>query len=339
MLVWSFAAYFVVRFLGKCYGKVSLGLTADYVIAISVIQCVFSLLNDMVEPFNNFTASLVYTGWLDSVDRMYGIGDMTALDSGGIRYAIACVLCAWMLTKSKGERDKYIPWYIFAFMFITVVGNMVARTTLVGSGIGLGLIFLYQLAGLNMSYSRVKSVGWMAALLAVVISVCSWLYNTNDQFHQNLRFGFEGFFSLVEEGRWDVASNNTLKGMYVWPDNPKTWALGDGYFTNTLRDPNYIGIEYADYYKNTDVGYLRFIYYFGLIGLFMFSWFIVYTGRVCMSKYKKDKWLFAIFTLMNFIIWFKVATDLYFILALFYMVAYCRDTYYLPEPETESAAE
>ena len=43
-----------------------------------------------------------------------------------------------------------------------------------------------------------KVVAWMSAL-AVVISVV--LYNVSPIFRYNLRFAFEGFFSLAETGK------------------------------------------------------------------------------------------------------------------------------------------
>lgn len=59
--------------------------------------------------------------------------------------------------------------------------------------------------------------------------------------------------------------------MYVFPDNLKTWIIGDGYFSNPYNtDPFYIGTRSRGYYMGTDVGYLRFIFYFGLIGLSAF---------------------------------------------------------------------
>ena len=77
-------------------------------------------------------------------------------------------------------------------------------------------------------------------------------------------------FSLAESGEWDVGSNEKLKGMYVFPETFKTWLIGDGFFGATTSDPYYIGKEWKSFYMDTDVGYLRFIFYFGILGLFTF---------------------------------------------------------------------
>ena len=141
-------------------------------------------------------------------------------------------------------------------------------------------------------------------------------YNNDSTIHANLRFAFEGFFSLVEKGEWDVASNNTLKGMIVWPDNLHTWILGDGYIVNPKDDPYYVGEITGGYYKNTDIGYLRFIFYFGIIGLLSFTTFIVMSARACMVRLPKYSSMVLILLILGFVVWLKVSTDLFFIFAL-----------------------
>ena len=171
----------------------------------------------------------------------------------------------------------------------------------------------------------------MVAVLTFIVAISTWLYNTNDIFHTNLRFAFEGFFSLVETGEWHVGSNDVLMDMYVFPDNTKTWIIGDGYFSNPYADPNFLGEITEGYYMNTDVGYLRFIFYFGVIGLIIFSIMIWYAGKICRQKFPEDILLFLILTALNYIIWLKVATDCFFILGVFIALAYVRD--YMDQPD------
>ena len=78
-----------------------------------------------------------------------------------------------------------------------------------------------------------------------------------------------------------------------------------------------MGPNWAGFYQATDVGYLRFIFYFGLLGLFLFSFFMCLSGKVCMQKFKKEKALFVLLLMVNFIVWFKVSTDIFLVFALF----------------------
>ena len=124
MLVWLVAAYMVMVILEAAYGKLSIELIADYIIALSFIQCSIAILGNMFEPVHSFIKYFTpWTGWLDSQGRLYGIGDTTTLDTGGIRYGIACIFCSYMLIKAKDKRKYLVPWYIFAYVFITIVGN------------------------------------------------------------------------------------------------------------------------------------------------------------------------------------------------------------------------
>lgn len=325
MLVWLSAAYLVICVIKAAYGDISVERIANYIIAITVIQCTIAILAYLYVPVNGFVKALVPgTGWLDSIDRMYGLGETTALDTGGIRYSIACIFCAYMLVKSEKDGKSLAPWYLFALFFIIIIGNMIARTTSIGSVLALVYIFLYLFPGNTISVSKLRTAIWMMIIILIMVIISVWLYDSNELIHKNLRFAFEGFFNLVEEGEWRVNSNDKLRTMYIWPDNLKTWLIGDGYFSNPAGDLNYLGDLTEGYYMNTDVGYLRFIYYFGLLGLSFFSFMILFAGKICRMRFPENNWLFVIFTLLNFIIWFKVSTDCFFILAVFIAMGYVR---------------
>jgi len=100
-----------------------------------------------------------------------------------------------------------------------------------------------------------------------------------------------------------------METMVVFPDNLKTWIIGDGYFNNPLN-PN-------RFYMETDVGYLRFIFYCGLIGLSIFSIFFIYLAFACARKFPQQKQMFWMFLILSFVGWIKVSTDIFLIYALF----------------------
>ena len=110
--------------------------------------------------------------------------------------------------------------------------------------------------------------------------------------------------------------------MYVFPDNLKTWLIGDGYFDGpSLTDPYYVGPTMTGFYKWTDVGYLRFIFYFGVIGLVAFILYFFKCAQVCVSRFKREALMFWLILLANYILWFKVATDIFIVFALFLCVS------------------
>lgn len=67
----------------------------------------------------------------------------------------------------------------------------------------------------------------------------------------------------------------------------------------------------------SDVGYIRLIFYFGIIGLLAFSYFLFQSAKICAGKLHHSKTLIFILLLINFIIWLKVASDIFLVFALF----------------------
>lgn len=322
MWVWIFAAYFLMSIVKAIHGTISLKLIANYVLAIGIAQCLATLGIEYNAAFKSFIENLNFGLVLlyETKGRLQGIS--SALDPAGIRYAAILVIVGYVVANIK---DNYLAnvervIYILGFILIAIVGNMVARTTTVGVIVAIAYWFYKLITTSNKIGSPISKL-WLilSILLLVTLPIIAFYYNTSYIFRENLRFGFEGFFSLVETGEWKVSSNEILKNMIVWPDNMHTWMIGDGYIENPSngRDPYYIGEFYKGYYKGTDIGYLRFIYYFGVLGLVTYMGFFIYACKDCIKKFPYDKTLFLLLLLLNFIVWFKVSTDIFQFFALF----------------------
>lgn len=325
MWVWLSAAYVVCSLLKRLHGYISVELLAYYLIVVCICQCFLAMVIDSSPIIRNWVNMYIAQGqnFLMEVKRIYGIG--ASLDVAGTRFSACLILIVFLIQKNKDNISQNHLWfYIIAYIVIAVVGNMIARTTMVG--IFLGLIYWgYVFKPWKFSFMR-SSIGiWRNIIIIsiILIPIGSYLYSTNEQFHKLFRFAFEGVFNYIEYGDWETASTNKLRTMYVFPDNLKTWIIGDGYFSNPhYSDPNYVGkTTKLGYYMGTDVGYLRFIFYFGMIGLLAFSVFMIYSAKICMKKLFRYKDLFILLLLSNFVIWFKVSTDIFLVFALFICVA------------------
>lgn len=324
MWVWLSAAYVAVSVIRKIHGYASVALICNYLIAVCVFQCISALVIDFVPGFRNIvhdyilgTRPLYYEH-----ERLHGIGSM--LDPSGSRFAAVLTIIVFMaLRVAHNAKHTQILWYLLAFLLIAIVGNIIARTTTVGIILGIAyLLYKIGIHRLKLNKGAGYLISWLSGILLVAIPVIILLYNTNEQFHDNIRFAFEGFFSLAEKGRWEVSSNEILKNMVVFPDDSKTWIIGDGYFENpTERDPYYTGRNFHGYYMLTDIGYLRFIFYSGLIGLLAMAAFIWKSGRISMRKFKGQQMLFWLLLAVNYTVWLKVSTDIFLILALFLVIS------------------
>lgn len=337
MWVWLGGAYAVIILIKSIHGRVSVPLVANYLLAVCVIQCVLALVfdnNATAEDWHQKTfAGEAFMGNTEN-DRLHGIG--CSLDVAGFRFAAVMCMAAFMLCSSFNKQNTWITTaYLLSICFITVVGNMIARSALIGSIMCFAYVILFSL----VKNENNKLLLYITAIGTAATLICVYLYNTDVGFRNNIRFGFEGFFSFAETGEWRTNSNEILKNMVVWPDNLKTWIIGDGYLNNPLDsnldtfDPYYVGPTYGGYYKGTDIGYLRFIFYFGLTGLIAFSGFLIYASKVCVDRFPAFRWMFLMLLALNFIEWFKVSTDLFMVFAPFLCISAEENSEYLRRTE------
>ena len=337
MWVWLGGAYAVITLIKSIHGGVSVPLVANYLLAVCVIQCVLALVFDnsaAAEEWHSRTfAGEAFMGNTDE-DRLHGIG--CSLDVAGFRFAAVICIAAFLLCRNFSRQSLWLStFYLSAICFITIIGNMIARSTIIGSALALVYIVFISLA----KKENRELVVYLSLLAACTTLICVYFYNNDPVFKQNIRFGFEGFFSLAETGEWKTNSNEILKNMVVWPDNLKTWIIGDGYFNNpadkTLAtfDPYYVGEYFGGFYKGTDIGYLRYIFYFGVTGLIAFSGFLIYVSKVCIDRFKAFRWMFLMLLALNFIEWFKVSTDLFMVFAPFLCISAEENSEYMRRTE------
>jgi len=321
LILWLCAAYVSITAMKFTHGYASVSLVSQYFTMVSVLQCAIALLIDNYAPVKRWVLSWM-SPWEMGVmqGRLFGIG--CGLDVAGVRFSCILLMLAYLCYEAACEKNsKKLAIGLIFFAFIGVVGNMMARTTIVGVAVSLALWFVLSLFPKDGNTSGIFRVWmWFAGVVILAVVLCSILYNTNPKAKDNLRFGFEGFFSLAEKGYWETNSNNELKGMVVWPDNPRTWIIGDGYMVDPSKVEGYLIAENVAgdiFYKGTDIGYCRFIFYFGIIGL---SIFIIYFGVVaiaCGKRAPSKKICFFFIWLINMIVWAKVSTDVFAVLCIF----------------------
>ena len=323
--VWLGGAYSIIMFIKQIHGKTTVPLVVNYLLAICVLQCVLALI------FNNFTAAEewhtstfageAYMGNTDE-NRLHGIG--CSLDVAGFRFAAVISMTSFLLSNNEIKKSKWTDdLYLASICFISIIGNMISRSTIIGTITAL-IIIIYMSVFVRLDIKLIKK---LSAIIIGALIICTYLYAINPVFRSNFRFGFEGFFSLAEKGEWQTNSNDILQHMVVWPDNLKTWIIGDGYLNNpsdkslATYDPYFVG-KFHGYYMGTDIGYLRYIFYFGLIGLITFSIFFIKACEMLIRKFPAFKWMFIIVLAVNFIQWFKVSTDLFVVFAPFLCLAF-----------------
>lgn len=320
---WLGGAYAIASIIRIGCGKVNLELLTKYLTITCVFQCVAALAISNYPGIRMFVDRFVVQGqeFYQEVNRMYGIG--AALDSGGIRFSVCLILIAHQLSIERDDENETgrIYLYLASFLFLTVVGNMISRTTSVGALLGLMYFGIRNLTirhG-NISKRQGRIFGALLFLLVAGAGISIYLYNSSMSFRSDFRFAFEGFFNWVETGEFSTDSTDKLNNvMWIWPETQRGWAIGTGIFGNFVY--------------STDIGYCRFTLYCGLIGLGIFSLFFIFNFLTVKEKFNGGILLMVTFLALTFLIWFKVATDLFFLNALLF----CLDPDHDPEETDET---
>ena len=321
MWVWLGGAYTVTRLIKWVHGQVSIQLVCYYLIAVCVTQCIIAFAMGQFPYLKQFVDSfLASEGFMGKVKgRLYGIG--ASLDVAGMRFAAVLLMIAYFVVNSCKKQSVY--WVIgsgIAFWIISVIGCMIGRTTSIGIIAALSYWIMVNIFSKGNKENIKSFMPYFLSISAFFLLAVVYLYHTNIEVYNNIRFGFEGFFSLWEKGRWEVSSNEILKDMYIFPSELKTWIIGDGYFDKPDKiDPTYIAHYWGG--EHTDVGYLRFIFYFGLIGMLAFAFYMCKAAWICKNHFPNQWLLFVAVLFLNYIVWFKVSSDLFLVFALFLCVS------------------
>lgn len=312
MFVWLGAAYTSCTLIKSAHGNAKIETICYYIVALCVGQAIVALFMTMSPAFfsflNRFFVVFENTNTWES--RLYGLG--TSSDTGGIRFALALIALGFLISKNNNTAKDYFIFYI-CFFIIFAIGNMMSRTTSVGGAIAIGFIIINSIWNSLVNNAHLSSSGLgMFFLSATIVGAITYIaYSYSPVIKELVEFGFEGFFNYAESGEFSTHSSDNLTDMWsVWPDNLKTWLIGDGLF----MDP----YDKTKFYMRTDVGYARIIFYCGTIGLSLFASFLAYVSISTAKRFNSSAVLFTLILVFQLVVWVKVATDLFFILAFLF---------------------
>ena len=309
-LTWIMGAYGAINFIRWTHSKVTIELVVRYLAGGAAFHSILSQLIDRNDSIRNFVISIFYiSDSMEEMQRLYSFG--VGLDPAGVRFAVILIMIAGVLTLSRVVKKSIglMVFYFLCFVIISVLGNIISRTTTVGMGLGL---FVFAIStGLYkfvIKVSRIKIMRVFGIMLAIGIPIVVYYYNVNPSFQDQIEYGFEGFFSLFESGEFQTSSTDELSTMWVWPQDTQTWLIGSGLFLSKSSDFTYF----------SDIGYCRFIFYSGLIGFTVFGLYFVYNAIHFATRYPRYRYIFFLMIVVTFVVWSKVATDIFQLYALFY---------------------
>lgn len=316
ILLIFFAGYFISLLLKKTVSAENRAeLISKIIVNVVFIQVVLSLVIFLNPPFREVLNSIqiasdVDESMLTSTEEFRLVGFGSKFFGAGAVNGFALLLIAGLIKTDKNIKSK-IFLYSFMFLIIFALGMMMARTTIIGFFMALGILF-FPSNGFTIPNKK-KSLLFLSYLIAIPILIVVVLFSffpaVIDEFEPIFNFGFEMFVKYFESGALETKSTDQLAEMVIYPDRLHTYIIGDGLYA----DPTYEG----KYYMGTDIGFLRLIFYFGLIGVFVFMFTQYYVIKMAYNQNSKFKILFIFSFLYLIILNLKGFYDLIYLMILF----------------------
>lgn len=243
----------------------------------SLFQCVFSMFLFLTPSVKNIAFGLlsVSEAYEANIDHMidgtvrvlsYGAGFFVA----GITFALSLLFVAILYNSEEKGYMKLI--YIVSALLISMIGSTISRTTLVGLP-GFIVILLHSKV---IKFSTIIKTGSLLAIVVISgISMFSKHIEGNSVFGQVFDRAFSIFYIYKETGT--LQSTDSMTGSALYPDNTKTWVIGDG----KMADPYNTDNTQLSYYKHVDIGLCRVLWGIGLLGFIAYSLVQLSLCRLC----------------------------------------------------------
>ena len=216
----------------------------------NICHYVFFTLVLLIPSIRNFWKSIVYIAEenFDLVESVVYYTRFGLQGFSGYGQTILCsiaALCFWMLKL----HDYKISWSYFFLLFIG--SACYGRVGLLANIILFGYFSIVSVKYRKRKYIILLIIGIASLFVGLVIYIeyFSGSYNA-------FSWMLEPLVNLLKGNKQLSGSSSQLKEMYVFDFNPFTLLFGDAFYL----DPNGKG-----YYRHTDVGFLRVMYYGGLI--------------------------------------------------------------------------
>lgn len=252
-----FLGYFIVTLMIKTTKKFSLYIVLEWMVFVTVVQALLSFTLFFSPNLLSLYNDLVVIDTVNE-DKLELLNSFRLIGIGAVQYATAAVqygIMLWTIILLHKQKESWVSRHkimsILIMILFCIAGILSGRTFFLM--LFMTPAYIIYINGRNSLYSSIKYLLILILLLSVIGgAVAVYLYT---EYYEIFNWVFEVFINMNESGYWESASTDQLQGMYIFPDNILTWLLGDGRVSNGLG-----------FYMNTDVGYIRSIFYWGILG-------------------------------------------------------------------------
>lgn len=262
IFLYSFSAIMVVDLIADASKSFSVYTVFEWIVYAAVVQAILSLILFVNPDLMDLYVSLVKQSEMigdimqtQSAFRLIAVAKSQYANMA-VMYGFALLFAIALVFSGKSHFYRHKLFFYLSLLIIFIAGILSARTFF--------LILLW--VSCYFIYLLWRKKGRKVIFYVGIISGCaiglfflSMSLLENSEYENTYKWAFEWYINLSESGTLETASTDKLQTMYIFPDNAKTWLFGDGQMHT----------EQGGFYMNTDVGYLRNIFYWGVAGAFM----------------------------------------------------------------------
>lgn len=268
ILIINLSSYFVFWIYKRNLPIITFEVVSNILINVVLIQSIITLLMFLSPDFTSVifslqSISLADIEKLNKVNEFRLIGFGTFFFGAGVIHGFILIIISIRLKQESIKSNGNLFSLTIKFLIIGIVGIMMSRTAVVGAVIGL-LIYLFsgifQNISITRSWNKAKFLFFITFIFSIVIVSIKLIPSLWESIEPIFNFVFEIAINYVSHNYAESESTNHLFTMYIFPNETSSWIIGDGLWS--MPD--------GRYYMDSDVGYVRLIFYFGLVGFFVY---------------------------------------------------------------------
>ena len=289
LLLLSYCIYYITKRFCKV---ISFYVITRYFLMTLVVQSVIAIVMFVNQPICLFLFDLQGIDLTSRVIKMYFgvrlIGLGCFYFGAGAIYGLGLIAIMPFMLKAKNKQQliKLILLYVYIF----IVGIFFARTAMIGCVFS--IVYLIFCILIPKMCNKVFLVFRQFIIYLTVFGIALvFIYTSSPKLQEDygdiIDFGFEAFINLVENGELSTASSDGLTEYHlsIWPQNQKKYYIGDMRWTKG-----------DSYYGDSDVGYVRLLFYFGVPGVILFLLYQYSIVRISGLIFKERILSFFFFT-------------------------------------------
>ena len=242
--------------------------------------------------------------------RLLGIG-LGSYFLGGVISGVAIILTAFIVINNPKRKKTYTVIYFF----LCITGILIARIVILAYALSffMFLVYWFKRGGGILVLKKLGTLIFASIIVIIFLNLFfSSLFETSA-----IKHAFELFINLYESKSLSTKSTTNVYEMLIFPDNLKTFLIGDGRFYNSD----------SSYYMRTDVGFSRLIFYYGFLGSILFFMPHIYISKMFIDK-KYDniiKILIVVLFVYLMISNFKGLLDLNWLIFIYFWMHYLQN--------------